>query len=675
MVGIIISLLYSFSLPTLYTAETVLVDENTEMNVSVGANRIMEKMSDKDNGINDIEIYAQILESREFVKEISEVYLQGHGVTYLEHVKANHRLPWWHAGNDYNDDETATDRIRECIKHRVIASKQTLTIQVVDPDPLVSATMVDSVCTHLQQAITQRRQQFSALRQKNLSDISADAHRLFRQLQLHYATYQDAHSKAERAEEQSLSNTLKEDSHTAYTTYSILKQQDIREELKTKRSPQSFYTLKRASVPLESSNPQYLVNLLAFTFVALVLATWYVLYRYVNNKGKKIQWGNVFSPWFISIGIWAVILFFYYIYSDQLYPVKTHFYVSLVLWLLIFCSSSFITYNLLPRQYEGSKRRFVSQSFNTVVFNVLFAVSVAITPLYLYSILKIVSQFGTEEFLSNIRILAVHGNERFGYLGLSYVLNQALLIIALWRYPRIPLWKLLTVYCMTLMNAFAIMEKGMLFFVIIITLFVVYEKRLLKMRSVMMTLGSIIILFFVINLFRSSESSTNIEEASLTDFFVMYVLSPPAAFSTLCPDISLQPGSHTFHDIYRLLTKYGFGDFVVNDRAQDFVFVPISTNVYTIFQSFYEDFKYQGVAFFALVYGLFSGWMYRLYQNGNTVGKVMYTYLIYVLVLQFYQEYIFQTFIQFWQFVFFVLIVHQCFVGLSFNGHTRLYRT
>jgi oligosaccharide repeat unit polymerase len=298
------------------------------------------------------------------------------------------------------------------------------------------------------------------------------------------------------------------------------------------------------------------------------------------------------------------------------------------------------------------------------VFNLLFALSVVITPLYLYSILKIVSMFGTEDLVSNIRTLALFGNEQYGYLALSYVLNQALLIIALWRYPRIPLWKLLTVYCMTLMNAFAIMEKGMLFYVVIITLFVGYEKRLLRMRSVMLTLASIVLLFFVINLFRAGDSTYS-EETTLTDFLVMYVLSPPAAFSTLSPDISLQLGSHTFHDIYHLLSKYGFGNFVVHERTQDFVFVPISTNVYTIFQSFYEDFKYQGVAFFALVYGLFSGWMYRLYQNGNAVGKVIYTFLIYVLVLQFFQEYIFQSFIQFGQFVFFVLLVHQNFLGFN----------
>ena len=185
------------------------------------------------------------------------------------------------------------------------------------------------------------------------------------------------------------------------------------------------------------------------------------------------------------------------------------------------------------------------------------------------------------------------------------------------------------------------------------------------MRSVMLSLGSVVLLFFVINLLRATEDSAYSEETSLLDFFAMYVLSPPVAFSTLSPDISLQPGSHTFEAIYKLLNKWGLGNFVINEKVQDFVFVPISTNVYTIFQPFFEDFKYHGIAFFALVYGVFSGWMYRLYQNGSAMGRTIYTYLVFLLVLQFYQENLFLNIIQFSHFIFIVLIVQQPFIGFS----------
>ena len=669
--SIVVSLLYSISLPTAYTAESVLIDESSELDVLIGLNHSQEWYNDKESwnkGINDVEIYAQQIDSREFAISMSQVRIPGYGTSYLEYVKGNHRRPWWSLREYESDDEEALSEIRKCIRYRVVPKKQTITIQVVDPDPVVSAVMVDSVCSHLQEFISTKRAYIARQRYEYLKDACDEARNDYLFRQKLFADYKEAHSKTHKADESSHLKTLENDKNSAYSTYLILKQQCLRSQtLLTKKSP-SFYTLKRASVPVSPSNPQYAVNILSFLVVTLLLTTLAVLYLFVDNSGRKIQYGNAFSPWAITIGIWAAILTGLYIEADELYPLSRQFYICLALWLTIFCTSSFATFNVLPRLPQSVRTRMVTVPFNTLIFNFFFAISVVITPLYLYSILKIVSQFGTEDMISNIRVFAVHGNESFGYLSLSYVLNQALLIMALWRYPCIPLWKLITVYCMAFMNAFAIMEKGMLFYIIIITLFVLYEKRLVRMRSVVLSLGIIVMLFFAINLSRAGDESQYAEDTTLVDFFVMYVLSPPVAFGTVVQDISLQPGSHTFEAVYKLLNKWGFGSFVVNEKLQDFVFVPISTNVYTIFQPFFEDFKYRGIAFFALIYGVLSGWMYRLYKNGNAVGKAIYTYLVYLLTLQFYQENLFLNLVQFSQFVFFMLLVHQRFVGFSYNS-------
>ena len=92
---------------------------------------------------------------------------------------------------------------------------------------------------------------------------------------------------------------------------------------------------------------------------------------------------------------------------------------------------------------------------------------------------------------------------------------------------------------------------------------------------------------------------------------------------------------------------------------QEFVWVPLPTNVYTVFQPFFEDFKYKGVAFFAMFYGLFSGWCYRLMRNGNGVGKCLYVYVVYVLALQFFQENVMISIVNIIQFIFFVTLIQQ----------------
>lgn len=672
ILSIVVSILYSFSIPTVYTAEMVLIDEASEIDVLVGINRIGEWYNDKESwnkGINDVEIYSQQIDSREFTVEMSQVLVPGYGINYLEYTKRHHRHSWWHLREYENDDEEALNDIRESIRYRVVPSKQTVTIQVVDSDPMVCAVLVDSVSSHLQKFITAKRAYIAEQRYKYLTEVRDDAKKEYLRRQELFATYKETHLKTNKVLEKSHLRTLEKSKDLAYNNYSIIKDQCIRLQAQLMKKTPSFYTLKRASVPISPSNPQYVVNILSFLIVTLLLTTLGVLYKFIDNSGRRIQFGNVFSPWSITIGIWTILLIGLYLEADQLYPLTNQFYICLAIWLAVFCSSSFATFNLLPRYAQSVRAHMVTVPFNSLAFNFLFVISVAITPLYLYSILKIVSMFGTEEFVANIRIFAVHGNESFGYLSLSYVLNQALLIMALWRYPRIPLWKLLTIYCMTFMNAFAIMEKGMLFFILIITLFVLYEKRRLKMRSVMLSMGVIVLLFFAFNLSRATDESEYAEETTLLDFVVMYVLSPPVAFGTISQDISLLPGSHTFQPIYKLLNAWGIGNFQINtERVQDFVFVPISTNIYTIFQPFFEDFKYQGIAFFALIYGTFSGWIYRLYQNGNAVGKIIYTYLIYLLVLQFYQENLFLNIIQFSHFLFIVLLVHQQFIGFSLKG-------
>ena len=663
VLSIAVAVLYSLCIPTVYTAETVLIDENKEIDVIVGVSCADEWFNEKDNwdlGINDVEVYARQIDSREFAIEMSKVRIPGYDMDYLEYVKSHHRHSWWYLCEYDSDDEEALKQIGECIRYRVTPSKQLLTLQVVDPDPVVSAMMVDSVSSHLQEFISSKRLIVARHRYESLTVECEKMRNEYLECQKKMAAFNEAHRGSRNAQDISQLGTLKKNRRTAFHTYSIVYQQCLRLKAQIEKKAQSFYTMKVASVPVYPSNPQYVVNILSLLVVTLLLTTLGVLYKFVDNSGRSIQFGNVFSPWSITIGIWAFILAGLYVESDELYPLTDQFFICLAIWTVVFCTSSFATFNVFPRLAQSVRTYKVTVPFNSLVFHFFFFISVLITPFYLYSILKIVSLFGSEEFISNIRLFAVHGNESFGYLSLSYVLNQALLIMALWRYPRIPLWKLLTVYCMALMNAFAIMEKGMLFYIVIITLFVLYEKRFLRMRSVVITLSVIVLLFFAINLIRTNETS-------FLDFIVTYLLSPPVAFGTITQDISLQPGSHTFQAIYKLLNRWGLGNFIINERVQDFVFVPIPTNIYTIFQPFFEDFKYRGIAFFALIYGTFSGWIYRLYQNGNAVGKVIYTYLVYILVLQFYQENLILNIVQFSHFVFIVMLVQQQFIGFSYD--------
>lgn len=375
--------------------------------------------------------------------------------------------------------------------------------------------------------------------------------------------------------------------------------------------------------------------------------------------------GDTFSPWTITTAVWLAIVVMFQFQGDLLYPLGDQFYTCLALWVPLFCASALITYHVLPRSNADAGTIAQSPPISTVVFNTLYVISMVITPLYLYKIIQVVTMFDTADMLSNIRLLAVYGDESYGFLNYSYVMNQVLIVVGLWRYPKIPLWQLLTIITAGLMSAFAIMEKGMLFFLFLSVLFVLYEKGVIKIRSIILSLATIVLLFFVINSARSFTEDADPNDAiPFLDFFAIYVLSPSVAFEQVTEDLTPLFGSHTFATIYLFLNRFG-GDYELNSKLQEFVWVPLPTNVFTVFQPFFEDFKYRGVAFFAVFYGFFSGWCYRLMRNGSGVGKCLYVYVVYVLVLQFFQENVMMSLVPVMQFIFFVVLIMQQKIRVS----------
>jgi oligosaccharide repeat unit polymerase len=163
------------------------------------------------------------------------------------------------------------------------------------------------------------------------------------------------------------------------------------------------------------------------------------------------------------------------------------------------------------------------------------------------------------------------------------------------------------------------------------------------------------------------KSDNSFESMTFVDFFSIYILSPSVAFVKVTEDLSNQFGSHCFQYVYLFLNRWGIGDYEVNTRLQEFVWVPLPTNVFTIFQPFYEDFQYKGVAFFAFIYGILSGWIYRLFRNGSFIARCIYAYFVRFLIMQFYHEDLIMNIILFIQFVFFVSIISFNSMKISFK--------
>lgn len=639
--------------PNEYTAVTKLSDEYKEVDLSVGLDKIASQIkaaTDAENiGIDDMNVYTKLLKTDDFARFISHVQVPDKGMTYGEYLEESDTI------------EVIQDHLRYYCK----SSEATLTVSFTDGNAVIASQMLDSVTTHLQQIVTKTRRKRAESALQNAKRDMAVAEQKYHQAQKAYDDFFDSHINANTQEVRQQELTLEKEVTLNYQYFSKLTEQVARQEALKRRAYLSFAVIQDNTVPLKPNN-YFIGYLLVFVSFALLITRSIKRYRLLRNTHQlKIDWGDLFSPWAITIAIWATILGLYYLLDTKLNPIPQQFYISLTLWLAFFIPCSLGTY-YLTTSHDSNSATPHSFYVNKVFFQFVFVIAMVMTPLYVYRVLQIVTMFGTDDLMNNIRLLALYG-EGQGILNYSMVITQSLFVVALWAHPKIPTWQVVALAVGCLLNALAIMEKGSIFFVFISVVFVLFAKRVIKLRSILVLSVVLVLFFYLFNLARAVEDSDYQQEETLLDFFAMYALSPPVAFGELTREVIPQFGVNSFEKIYFFLSRFGFTDIVVKEKLQEFVWVPVLTNVYTCFQPFYMDFGYKGVALIGGCYGILSGWLYRLYRNRNELSCCMYTYAVYALVLQFYQENVFTSMVFIIQFAFFAVLLTQQKLRLVIN--------
>ena len=652
LIATLLALVVWLCVPKEYTAVTKISDEYKETELAIGFSNIKAYLKDAmggaNNGMNDMEIYCKVLKTDDFARSIAQKQVPGKHLTYGQYV----------------DEKDTVKAILDRINYNYSCLETSLSISFTDKDPVVASQMLDSVTIQLQDVITQHRHTIvdSAMHNaiRNMSATQAK----YQQVMAEYGRFVDSHvdinTNALKQEEQALTNELK----TAYALHEKAVEEYARQKALKERAYLSFAVIQDNTVP-QHANKQLIGYLLCFIILAVLFTRGFL--RYQERRGENIrlsQFDGYFSPWTLTIDIWILILGLYYLLDTDLYPITRQFYYCFLIWLPIFCICALSTF-WLSSDTSNSSISTNGIHFNKSLFLFFFVISLIITPLYVYRVIQIVTMFGTEDLMTNVRTLALFG-EGQGILNYSAVINQALFVVALWAHPKVPTWQVVVLGLACLMNSLAIMEKGLMFFVFVSTMFVLFEKKIIRMRSILTFSILIILLFYIFNLGRAGEDSDYQKEETLFDFFTMYALSPPVAFCQLFPEVIPQFGTNTFETFYLFLERLG-ADVVVKNKLQEFVFVPVSTNVYTIFQPFYIDFGYPGIAFFAVIYGCACGYLYRMFRSGNGAGTCLYTYAIYVLLLQFYQENVFLSMVFVLQFTFFIVLLTQEKIRFQLN--------
>ncbi|WP_333616450.1 chain-length determining protein [Bacteroides pyogenes] len=157
-----------------------------------------------------------------------------------------------------------------------------ITIAVTDQDPLVAATMSDSVRVKLQNFITH----YKTTKAKNdvnyYAKLAADAKRKYEKARQLYSSYADANQEVTLMSLRSKTEDLENDMQLKFNAYSSIITQLQNAQAKVQEHTPSFTIVQGASVPIKPAGPKrmafvFIITFLSF-FTTLTIKNWYLFF-------------------------------------------------------------------------------------------------------------------------------------------------------------------------------------------------------------------------------------------------------------------------------------------------------------------------------------------------------------------------------------------------------------
>ena len=227
-------------------------------------------------------------------------------MTYYDYLLNEQKSPWWSqaigatkgaifslfTSEKKKQEETEVNPFRltkkqtaivKSMKKRIVCDvdKKTMviTIDVVDQDPLIAATMADSVQQHLQDFITDYRTKKARVDLEFSKKAYAKAQKRYEEARRRYANYADANMRifleSYRTEQMRLNQEL-QIQQQVYTQASAQLQQA---EMDVQKETPAFTVLEPATVPIRKAGPARAKMCLIFLFLAFLGTTAYALYK------------------------------------------------------------------------------------------------------------------------------------------------------------------------------------------------------------------------------------------------------------------------------------------------------------------------------------------------------------------------------------------------------------
>lgn len=259
-------------------------------------------------------LYPDLMNSTEFKSGLFTipVTIEGDSVkgtvdrtmTYYDYLKDEQKLPWWSAAikgmikwlvslikeeepeldmiNPFRLTEKQTEIVKmidENIICDVDKKTMVISIEVTDQDPVICATMADSVKMRLQQAITDYRTSKARVDLEYNKKMYAEAKERYEKACEAYVRFADSNQKVFLQTVRQRQSKLEDEMQLQRTIYRQLAGQVQQAEMQVQEATPAFTTLQNATVPILKEGPKRKNIVLTFLFLAFFAISAWVLYK------------------------------------------------------------------------------------------------------------------------------------------------------------------------------------------------------------------------------------------------------------------------------------------------------------------------------------------------------------------------------------------------------------
>jgi uncharacterized protein involved in exopolysaccharide biosynthesis len=192
-----------------------------------------------------------------------------------EEVPTDHQLNTFHLTQD---ESNIVKALNTRISISVDKKTSVTTLSVMMQDPLIAATLADSVRVRLQEYVTDYRTSKARNTLDYIQKLYDDSKAEYYAAQAAYAAYADRNLNLSTLSARAEATRLENEQNLAYQTYTQMAQQLQAAKAKVDEITPVYTIIQPASVPLQRTKPSKVTILAGFIFLGGALAVGWILY-------------------------------------------------------------------------------------------------------------------------------------------------------------------------------------------------------------------------------------------------------------------------------------------------------------------------------------------------------------------------------------------------------------